>query len=210
MLAFASLLLSFYWDAPPFNMVVPLLAGLAYFIFSIFSAVKVAKTYHTLDEKPKRITSFLFYPVIAVGGALMGLLIASIFDNFETYNVPSVSMADTIVIGDKVICDESAYDDSDPQRGDLMVFFSPSDKTTKYIKRCVAVGGDFIQIDKKNLFVNGRQVALPPTGLHRDPDVDPRRDDFGPYQFPQEATSCSAITATIRTTRATLGQLTGD
>ncbi|MBK7091945.1 MAG: hypothetical protein IPH59_09545 [bacterium] len=49
-LAFASLLLSFYWDAPPFNMVVPLLAGLAYFIFSIFSAVKVAKTYHTLDE----------------------------------------------------------------------------------------------------------------------------------------------------------------
>ncbi|MBK7091944.1 MAG: signal peptidase I [bacterium] len=114
----------------------------------------------------------------------MGLLIASIFDNFETYNVPSVSMADTIVIGDKVICDESAYDDSDPQRGDLVVFFSPSDKTTKYIKRCVAIGGDVVQLAGKKLFVNGQEVLLPPTGLHRDPDVDPRRDDFGPYQVP--------------------------
>lgn len=183
-LVFVSLLLSFHWDAPPFNMVVPLLAGLAYFIFSIFSAVKVAKTYHTLVEKPKRITSFLFYPVIVVGVALSSLLIASIFDNFETYNIRSTSMANTIMIGDKVICDESAFDDDDPQRDDLVVFFSPSDKTTKYIQRCVAIGGDIIQMDKKDLYINGREAALPPTAIHGDPEFIPERDEFGPYQVP--------------------------
>jgi signal peptidase I len=67
-----------------------------------------------------------------------------------------------------------------PQPGDIIVFKYPEDPSKDFIKRVVAVGGDTVRIENKNVFVNG-VIQENPLAIH----VDPRnyfqpRDNFGP------------------------------
>lgn len=86
------------------------------------------------------------------------------------YNVPSGSMENTLMPGDRVMVDMSAYGlripftDLDvvsrgtPQRGDIAVFKSPQDGTW-LIKRVVAVGGDAVRLIDGRLSINGEPLA---------------------------------------------------
>ena len=81
-------------------------------------------------------------------------------------DVPSGSMLPTIVVGDRVFVNKLAYDLkipfttvhlaewADPKRGDIVVFFSPADKT-RLVKRVVGLPGDKIEMIRNHLFVNG-------------------------------------------------------
>src|SRR5580765_2171659 len=80
--------------------------------------------------------------------------------------VPSGSMNPTIVEGDRILVDKSAYGlripftttrltrGSDPQRGDIAIFASPEDGTT-LVKRIVGLPGDIIEMRDDVLLVNG-------------------------------------------------------
>jgi len=50
---------------------------------------------------------------------------------------------------------------ADPKRGDVVVFFSPDDGT-RLVKRCVAVGGDTIQVVDDHLIINGQPLQYGP------------------------------------------------
>jgi len=126
----------------------------------------------------------------------------------EAYKIPSSSMEDSLLIGDFIIADKITYGGEipllgvhlpglrEPRQGDVVVFKWPVDGATKYIKRCVAVGGDTVQVVDKTLFVNGRPVPDAPGTKHTDttsdgrPHIDPAdgegfsRDNFGPYVVP--------------------------
>jgi signal peptidase I len=81
--------------------------------------------------------------------------------------IPSGSMRPTILEGDVVLIDRLAYDLkipltdislrrlADPQRGDVVTFSSPKDKT-RLIKRLVAVPGDTVEMRNDVLYINGR------------------------------------------------------
>jgi len=83
--------------------------------------------------------------------------------------VPTGSMNPTILEGDLVYVNKAAYDirlpltlkrlkhRSDPQRGDICVFFSPVDHT-RLVKRVVAVPGDTIEMKDNVLSINGRPL----------------------------------------------------
>jgi len=83
--------------------------------------------------------------------------------------VPSGSMQPTILVGDRVLVNKLAYDLkvpfttrhiaewSNPQRGDIVVFFSPKDGT-RLVKRVVGLPGDAIESRNDRLFVNGQAV----------------------------------------------------
>jgi len=83
--------------------------------------------------------------------------------------VPSGSMNPTILEGDLVYVDKAAYDLrvpltlkriaqwDDPDRGDVVIFFSP-DTETRMVKRVVGTPGDTVQLKKNTLYLNGRAL----------------------------------------------------
>src|SRR5436190_8774269 len=83
--------------------------------------------------------------------------------------VPSGSMKPTILEGDLVFVNKLAYDLkfpftlrrlaewSRPRRGDIVVFFSPKDRT-RLVKRIVAGPGDTVELQNNVLFVNGERM----------------------------------------------------
>lgn len=68
--------------------------------------------------------------------------------------VESISMEDTLVIGDFVLVDRISYQLSSPKRGDIIVFRFPPDPTQRYIKRIIGVPGDQITISDAKVMVN--------------------------------------------------------
>jgi signal peptidase I len=79
-------------------------------------------------------------------------------------------MKPTILEGDRVFVNKLAYDLkipfttrhiaewSNPQRGDIVVFYSPKDGT-RLIKRVIGLPGDTIELRNNGLVINGRQAA---------------------------------------------------
>jgi signal peptidase I len=84
----------------------------------------------------------------------------------DHYVVPSGSMEQTLLPGDRVMVDKRAYglrvpftllkltQGEAPARGDVIIFDAPDDGT-RLIKRIVAVGGDLLEVRQGHVFVNG-------------------------------------------------------
>ena len=101
---------------------------------------------------------------------LMVLVISSLRSALADWNdVPTGSMKPTIQEGDRVVVNKLAYDLkipftmirlwkwADPQRGDIVVLFSPADGT-RLVKRVVALPGDRIEMVDNALFINGKPL----------------------------------------------------
>ena len=81
---------------------------------------------------------------------------------YQPFNVPSGSMIPTLRIGDAFFASKYAYArpwGNVPARGDVIVFLSPKDNTTVFIKRVVGLPGDRIQMKQGLLHINGAPVA---------------------------------------------------
>ncbi len=117
----------------------------------------------------------------------------------QAFRIPSGSMLNTLLIGDFLFVNKFEYGakipftswrlpgiDS-PRRGDVIVFQYPEDPRRDYIKRCVATGGETVEVRSKRLLVNGEAMDEP-YAIHDDPQVLPGefnpRDNFGPVTVP--------------------------
>jgi signal peptidase I len=76
----------------------------------------------------------------------------------EPFRVPTVSNYPTIVPNDRLLANKLAYKNSDPNRGDLVVFLNPKDRRQNYIKRVVAIAGDTVQIKDGQLYINNEKL----------------------------------------------------
>jgi signal peptidase I len=89
----------------------------------------------------------------------------------DHYYVPSGSMEYSLMPGDRVIVNKMSYGvripltkidllgSSTPQRGEIAVFDSPEDGTTRLIKRIVAIGGDRVSVVDGQLSINGQALG---------------------------------------------------
>lgn len=140
------------------------------------------------------------------------LLIAVIFAAFartyvvQAFKIPSGSMEENLLIGDHILVNKFVYGPSptplerrllpvrDVRRGDVVVFKSPEDPSRDFIKRCVALPGDRVEIVNKQLFVNGDPIDEEAYTFHTDarvfsdsrfyPRQARRRDNYGPEVIP--------------------------
>jgi signal peptidase I len=70
------------------------------------------------------------------------------------------------------------------KRGDIIVFVFPEEPSKDFIKRVIALPGETIEIRKKKIYINGKEIE-DKWGFFKDDYVGPPRDDFGPFQVPQ-------------------------
>jgi signal peptidase I len=82
----------------------------------------------------------------------------------QAFFIPSGSMKDTLLLGDRLVVSRFAYRFGEPQRGDVVVFKAPpqaDENQTEFIKRLIGLPGDRIKVEKGTLFVNGLPVEEP-------------------------------------------------
>ena len=89
----------------------------------------------------------------------------------QQFKIPTASMRNTLMIGDHLLANKFIY--ARPQwaweetlfpmrgvrRGDIIVFRYPLDRDQDYVKRCVALPGDTLEMRDKRLYINGKQVT---------------------------------------------------
>ena len=95
---------------------------------------------------------------------------------FQPFFIPSSSMEPTLLVGDRIFVSKYTYGYSKhsfpfspnfsnkrffsklPERGDLVVFKTPADNRTDYIKRLIGMPGDTIQFVNGNLLINNNKI----------------------------------------------------
>lgn len=94
---------------------------------------------------------------------------------FEPNHIPSGSMLPTMAIGDFIIVNKMQYglkvpfsewigdpiyitDFKSPERGDIVVFEYPKDRSILFVKRLIGLPGDTIEVYDNHLFLNGEEV----------------------------------------------------
>ena len=105
---------------------------------------------------------------------IIALIIRSFL--FQPFYIPSSSMEPNLLIGDRLFVSKYSYGYSrhslpfspkiynkrifakTPKRGDVVVFKTPVDNRTDYIKRLIGIPGDTIQIIDKILYLNDVQI----------------------------------------------------
>ena len=131
----------------------------------------------------------------------IAILIALFIRTFivQAFKIPSGSMLPTLQVGDWLLVNKFIYGVKipalrstaipikNPDRGDIVVFIYPMDRSIDFIKRVIGVAGDIIEIKDKKIFINGSPLD-DPYGVFTDnlvipPSVQPR-DNFGPVTVP--------------------------
>ncbi len=100
----------------------------------------------------------LEYAILAVVAVAVALLIQAFL--VKPYRIPSESMEDTLLIGDRVLVDRVSWRMSDPERGDIVVFHPPFPGPV-LIKRIVGLPGDTITLSEGDVYVNGSRLEEP-------------------------------------------------
>jgi len=114
---------------------------------------------------------------------LVALIVAGSFKSAiaDWNTVPTGSMKPTILEGDRIFVNKLAYDLKvpfttkhiaewgGPQRGEIVVFYSPADNT-RLVKRVVGLPGDTIALEDNKLFINGKALNYEPI---KSSDIDP-------------------------------------
>ncbi len=72
--------------------------------------------------------------------------------------VQGASMEPNFDNGNYLVVDIISYKLENPERGDVIVFHYPGNRSLYYIKRIVGVSGDVISIKSGDIYVNGEKV----------------------------------------------------
>lgn len=83
--------------------------------------------------------------------------------------LPSESMENTLMTGDRVIGNRLAYKfGNDPDRFDIVIFPAPDDESVLYIKRIIGLPGEKVTIKKGKVYINDSSKALDDSFIKED------------------------------------------
>jgi signal peptidase I len=98
--------------------------------------------------------------VVVAGAVALALLIKAFV--LQAFFIPSLSMAPTLEVGDRVMVNKLAYRVGDVSRGDIVVFERPPSESASnipdLIKRVVGLPGESIVIENDTVFVDGQPL----------------------------------------------------
>ncbi|HEX4044393.1 MAG TPA: signal peptidase I [Gammaproteobacteria bacterium] len=144
-----------------------LVCGGLYLLDIIFFAPRRQRKAHAQGKTPHMpiIMDYArsFFPVLLIVFLLRAFL-------FEPFRIPSGSLEPTLLQGDFILVNKYQYGtrlpitqtklfgDGKPQRGDIMVFRWPANKSYDFVKRVIGLPGDHISYVNKELYINGQKI----------------------------------------------------
>lgn len=108
-------------------------------------------------RKRSATSRILEYIAIILGAILIAILVQGFV--VKPFQIPSQSMQPTIEPGDRILVNRLSYRFGEIKQGDIIVFRSPNDPDTDFVKRVIAVGGDTIEIDNHMVIVNDEALV---------------------------------------------------
>ncbi len=110
----------------------------------------------------------------------IAIAVALILRNYVLINanVPTGSMENTIVTGADMFGYRLAYLNSDPERGDIIIFRFPDNEKEKYVKRIIGLPGETVTINEGKIYINDATEPLEEEYLKED-----WVEAAGPYVF---------------------------
>jgi len=141
--------------------------------------------------KTRKKSVFREYAEIIVLAVGLALFVRTFF--VQAFRIPSESMEDTLLVGDFLFANKLVYGPKlplinvrlpgirGPKPGDIIIFKYPNDPKIDYIKRCVALEGQTVELIDNQLYVDGVLQEEPFTKY-----VFGSRPDrhFGPFTVP--------------------------
>jgi signal peptidase I len=138
-------------------------------IIALFDLLFLARKRKSQGEGPVKLPLIIdyarsFFPVLLIVFLLRSFL-------FEPFRIPSGSLEPTLLTGDFILVNKfdygirlpvihkKLYGNSQPQRGDIIVFRWPPNPSFDFIKRVIGVPGDRISYIDKQLYVNNQKVS---------------------------------------------------
>ena len=115
---------------------------------------------------------------------ILAMVLAGAVNSFLIVNaeVPTGSMENTIMAGDRILALRTSYWLDEPEAGDVAIFRYPDDPEGKtlYVKRIIGTEGDTIQMTDGVVYVNGEALEEPylPEAAY---------GDFGPVTVPADS-----------------------
>jgi signal peptidase I len=112
----------------------------------------------------------------------IGLALVIIVFLYQPVKVEGTSMAPLLSDQERIFINKFVYRFEPIERGDVVVFWYPLDRTKSFIKRIVGLGGETVEIRQGQVYVNG--VVVP------EPYVPPQYEDlsdFGPVRVPKDS-----------------------
>ena len=104
-----------------------------------------------------------FWEVIKVVVLALVIVIPIRYFVFQPFIVNGISMEPNFHNGDYLIIDELTYRFREPQRGEVIVFYSPQNPTERYIKRIIGLPGEKVEIENNIIEIteaSGQEVVL--------------------------------------------------
>lgn len=108
--------------------------------------------------------------------------------------IPSASMENTIMTGDRIFGFRMAYGINidlfgleyhkkmkDPERFDIVIFKYPDDEKQRFIKRIIGLPGEKVEIKGGKVYINDAEEPLDDSFIREEPAA----MDFGPYYVPE-------------------------
>jgi signal peptidase I len=176
----------------PIFILCSLLVALSLYIYNIIDAVLVAKA--SKGYNLKRYNRWYFYLLFWILAAFVvqPIVTTAIKANLvQAFKIPSGSMLPTIYVGDYILAKTKLFTKNNINRGDIVIFKWPKDKSKNFIMRAIALGGDKIKIVNKKVYINGL-ILNEPYVINEDQNIlltgeYKLRDNYGPVKVPEDS-----------------------
>jgi signal peptidase I len=161
---FLVLLLLLLVGFPMNSVIVFLLIFFTLFIWRLY--VIVDAFYTSYKQKQVSLTWYnkwyfliLIFILLLVFSNIVQIIYRSDIVPNRLYVIPSGSMMPTLRVGDMIIVNTRYYNKNQPQRGDVVSYLKPGDKSNAvYEKRIVGLPGEFLELRKCKLCINNKMI----------------------------------------------------
>jgi len=113
---------------------------------------------------------------------VLAIVVSVLINTFILINatVPSASMENTVMTGDRLFGFRLAYMNEGPKRGDIVIFKYPDDESQLFIKRAIGLPGETVTIIDGKVYINDSKEPLNEPYLAQE-----MIGSFGPYEVPE-------------------------